>query len=368
MNSIPIRSSLPELVLNRLRQGIESGEWLDRLPSERDLSLALRVSRPTLRLALDQLKQERWIKVDGRRTVINRRRQGTKPASDTMLTRRIVFLSPVPLEDLPSTALLLYSELGQRLAPLGATIQIAVSPGMTRQKVESYLDGVVSRLKADAWVLFRAPKEVQRYFHNRPMPAVIFGNAHPGVEIPALKIDYAAALRHCLGKLKRLNHEIGHLALFLPETDLAGHFEVETEFLSHAGVDGETQILRHHEDGGNIHALLNRALRKQPPVSAVIVLRTSAAAMVHGLAAHRCGMSIPKDLSIVCLEDAAFMSSLVPQISRYHVDNSHVVQMVYSSLSRQLSSGIRQSWNQRPIVPEFIAGETVALSESHQNS
>jgi DNA-binding LacI/PurR family transcriptional regulator len=360
MNSIPIKSSLPELVLNRLRTGIESGEWQERLPSERDLSRTLQVSRPTLRLALDQLKQEEWIKVDGRCTVINTgKRKGTSP-SDSMRTRSIVFLSPVPLEELPSMALLLYSELGQRLAPLGATIQISVSPGMTRQKVDRYLDSVSNRLNVDAWVLFRSTKEVQRYFQERSMPAVIFGNAHQGIEIPALEVDYAAALRHCVTNLKRLRHDLRRVFLFLPESDLAGHHEVGAEFLRLTGKEGQQRILRHHEEGDNIEVLLGKALRAKPVISAAIVLRTSAAATMHGLAMHRFGKRIPKELSIVCMEDASFMHSLVPPISRYHVDNNRAVQMVFHSLSRQLSSGIRRAWKHQPIVPEFIVGGTLA--------
>ena len=360
IHTIPVKASLPELVLSRLRAGIEAGEWQERLPSERDLSRSLQVSRPTLRMAMEQLKQEGWITVEGRRTVIRKRKSAGKSPRDSMRTRNIVFLSPVPLEELPSMALLLYSDLGQKLAPLGATIQISVSPGMTRQKVDRYLDSLCVRLKADAWVLFRSTKEVQRYFEERSMPAVIFGNAHHGIEIPALKINYAAALRHSLTSLERLRHDLPRVYLFLPDSDLAGHREVEAEFLRLTGDAGQSRILRHHEDGENTGVLLERALRADPPVTAAIVLRTSTAASIHGLAMHRFGKVIPRELSIICMEDASFMPSLVPPISRYHVDNSRAVQMVFHELSRQLSSGIRRSWKHQPIVPEFIAGGTMA--------
>jgi len=76
MESIPSKPSLPDLVLRRVRAGIESGEWREQLPPERELSRKLRVSRPTLRLALDQLKQEGWLEVVGKRTVISSASKG----------------------------------------------------------------------------------------------------------------------------------------------------------------------------------------------------------------------------------------------------------------------------------------------------
>ncbi len=105
--------------------------------------------------------------------------------------------------------------------------------------------------------------------------------------------------------------------------------------------------------------LVGRALASRRPPTAFVILRSSVAATVHGLLPFRFGRRVPADVSVASLEDAPFMRHLVPTVARYHVDSGAVVQLVYSALGRQLSSGIREGWDHRPIIPEFVPGETM---------
>ncbi len=84
------------------------------------LSETLQVSRQTLRLAIAQLRNEGWLEVVGKRTLIQRRR--SRPKAEVMSTRRIIFLSPHSLESLTTLGLFVYGELSRKLSPLGATI------------------------------------------------------------------------------------------------------------------------------------------------------------------------------------------------------------------------------------------------------
>ena len=69
--------------------------------------------------------------------------------------------------------------------------------------------------------------------------------------------------------------------------------------------------------------------------------------------------ALPRDISLACLEDPPFVEHLVPQITRYHVDSSKVAQFIFTTLSRQLSSGIIKRWSHRPLIPETILGDTL---------
>ena len=151
MESLPRKQTLPELVIARLREGITEGEWEGALPAERALSEKLEVSRSTLRLAISQLKDEGWLTVVGKRTMIVKRRRRTG-RTGALKKRRIVFLSPSPLEQLPSMVLFVYGELIRRLGSLDASIQIETSPAFSHRKVEGYLDKLASGSRADAWV------------------------------------------------------------------------------------------------------------------------------------------------------------------------------------------------------------------------
>lgn len=354
MESIPRKQTLPELVISRLREGIQGGEWERALPAERALSEELEVSRSTLRLAISQLKDEGWLDVVGKRTVIIKRRRRTG-ANRTMKTRHIVFLSPTPLEQLPSLVLFVYGELSRRLRSLDASIQIETSPAFSHRRVEGYLDRLAIESRADAWVLHRSPPEVQRYFQSLATPAVLFGNAHKGISIPALNIDYAAALKHCMNALVRLGHSTDRIVLVVPATRLAGNLEIEAAFRAGAGAS----ILRYDEQSENVPQLLASALSRTRKPTAFIVLRTSTATKIHGLLQHQHSLSLPRDISLACLEDAPFMEHLVPQITRYHIDSSKIAQFIFTTLSRQLSSGIIKSWSHRPLIPELIPGGTL---------
>ena len=65
MPRIPQRSSLVAQVADSIREAIEAGKWSGELPGEHDLCVQLRVSRMTLRGALDSLESQRSIKRGG---------------------------------------------------------------------------------------------------------------------------------------------------------------------------------------------------------------------------------------------------------------------------------------------------------------
>jgi DNA-binding GntR family transcriptional regulator len=58
---IPKRASLVAQVAEILRQELREGKWRDALPSESSLCDQLKVSRNTLRSALETLRRERLI-------------------------------------------------------------------------------------------------------------------------------------------------------------------------------------------------------------------------------------------------------------------------------------------------------------------
>jgi len=261
---------------------------------------------------------------------------------------------------LPAHNLLVYTELSRKLSPLGATIQFENSPAFSHRRVAGYLDKLVTRSRADAFLLYRSPLRVQKHFQSRALPTVLFGNALEGVELPALRMDYPAALRHCISALLRLGHSRDRILLAIPEEPLAGNIELEEAFLREAGEASGKQILRHREDYEDVEPLLAGVFRRKWKPTAVIVLRTNAAARIHGMLQHRLGLSIPRDVSLACLEDAPFLAHLIPGIDRYRFDSAKIGQFVFTTLSRQLSSGIVSGWDHRPFVPESVVGETLA--------
>jgi DNA-binding transcriptional MocR family regulator len=92
-----------------LRQFLAEGEWQEQLPGERALALRIGVSRPTLHEALLQLEKEGAV------------RRRPKAAWQILATaqqaargpRKVIFLSPLRLEDVPVEALLMLMAVGR---------------------------------------------------------------------------------------------------------------------------------------------------------------------------------------------------------------------------------------------------------------
>lgn len=359
MNELPRKTNLPEVVLTWLRNEIQNGNFEEKLPSERTLCDRLQISRSTLRLAIAQLKKDGWIEVVNKRTLIRYSSSKTTDQNHLLTRKKIIFLSPVRLEEMTWMGLVLYGELGRHLAEAGASIQHVFKPSADQAKLKHRLDQFIRDSRSDAWVLYRTSYDTQKFFQENSIPAVLFGNAHKGIELPALTIDYPAALRHLLALLSRLNHRSDRILLVLPDSKLAGNIELKETFCKFLGPKASRQILLYREPTENTRQILDSALIREPRPTALITLRTRAAMEIHGLLTSHYGLSIPKDISLACLEDAPFMRHLVPQVSRYRIENSHVTKFVSSALIQILTSGISNPWGHRPLIPEFVKGESL---------
>ncbi|YCM46572.1 GntR family transcriptional regulator [Verrucomicrobiaceae bacterium 227] len=359
MDNLPRKHSLPEAVLKWLQGEIRSGNFESKLPSERTLCDRLHISRSTLRIAIAQLRKEGWIEVVNKRSLIRYTPSKDENKNHLLKRKKITFLSPVRLEEMTWMGLVLYSELGRHLADTGASIQHAFKPGAGQTKLRHRLDQFIRDSRSDAWILYRTSYDTQKFFQENAIPAVLFGNAHKGIHLPALTIDYPAALCHSLGALSRLKHDPKRILLILPDTKLAGNIELKETFYQSLGKQASRQILLYREATENTPQIIKNALVAIPRPTAIITLRTRAAIQIHGILGSLYGLAIPKDISLICLEDAPFMRHLVPQVSRYRVESAHVTRFVSSALNQLLSSGMSKPWGHRPLIPEYVKGESL---------
>lgn len=122
MQPIPQRVSLIAQTTEFLRDELRSGKWREHLPSERFLSDQLKISRPTLRLALARLRREGLIRVTpGKGSQVNpaRLRPSRKAAS-----RLVAVLSTEPLHKMAASEIFAFGEMRRHLHATGYSLEI----------------------------------------------------------------------------------------------------------------------------------------------------------------------------------------------------------------------------------------------------
>jgi len=360
----PLASSptLPERALEHLRNAIRSGRWRDSLPSERTLAEALRISRPTLRLALTRLKDEGLLRVEKRRTLICRpkTRAGKRAATAAGSEQKpVLLISPLAVEDMPASVLIACQELAARLAARGRSLRIIECRAFRSQKPERALTRLLrAESGAGGWILHRAPLAVQQFFQTAGVPCTLLGNPHPDIALPAVSLNFAAVARHAAAALRRLGHEPQKIAVVVSDSRLAGN-EAVLRGVAEALGTADFRTVRHDEDGANLTALTDRLLAAPACPTALIVHRPTAALTVASRAqsAHR--LRIPADLSLVCLEGSRSLAAFQPPLARYHHRYGPIGRSL-ADIIEALMSGIQRPGQQFHLLPQLIAGESLA--------
>ena len=123
--TIPRRLSLSAQAAAAIQKAVLENVWQEFLPSERRLCEMFKVSRPTIRTALQQLAQEGLIEIHhGRR---NRLLQVAPPVTQSQ-TRLVILISHQPISQMALTAYQGISEMRALLAEQGFTTETFMCP------------------------------------------------------------------------------------------------------------------------------------------------------------------------------------------------------------------------------------------------
>lgn len=358
MKRLPQRASLVAQTAELLRETIASGQWPHWLPGELELTRRLHVSRVTLRAALSELEREKLIRAgQGRRREIIRQR-ATRPVA--ALSRTVALLSPVPLHRLVTSTIFWIDELREHLTAAGWSLEVHESAAAYRRRPAHALEELAARLHPAGWILFRSTPEMQRWFSERALPAVIAGSRHPEVTLSSVDVDHFAICRHAAGRF--LAHGHAELAIVRPESKLAGDLESVAGF--HSGTGCEVPAAIHDGSIRSICAHLRRLFARSPHPTGLFVFQALHMLTVLGWLQRR-GLRVPDDVSVVCRDDDPFLEFVVPVPARYALNAA-----LFARKISRLATGLVAAGAIRPrdyrILPNFVAGETLAAaSKSH---
>ena len=338
-----------------LRQLLAAGEWNERLPGERALALRIGVSRPTLHQALLDLEVEGMLarrhKSAWRILVKNH-----KPLNSKKL---VVFISPIPLEELDHFTLHQYAVLTSHLADRGFETKSIHLPAVRTGRPEESLRKVSGQLRPSAWILHRCSPQAQRWFSQSGLAAVVMGSAPAKIRIRSVDVDYRAAARHAVNHLLRLGHAADRIAYLMPDERLPGHAEAVKGLQEATRQNkGEVRVVPTKDATQAICDKVSQLWKDPLRPTALILHRPLQTLSVLGQLTHL-GARVPEQVSLIVLDDNPVLTHVVPHPSRYHKDTELFAAQLRRSIEHATGHSTKGTWANR-IVPELIAGETLA--------
>jgi len=350
----PKRLSLVAQTAAILKEHVLSSSVGEQLPSERELSAQLGVSRMTLRGALERLTREGIVKGgQGRR----HRVAGARSKAPTA-TSNVVVLSPVPLYQVDPRVLFWIDELREALAKGDYKLDFIPRPGCYAAEPEHALAELAATLRPAVWLLYLSTHTMQSWFSARNLPAVISGSRYADVKLPSVDVDYRATCRHAVGCFVSKGHRC--LALLNPRSVAGGDSESELGFIEAGAAAGsETETIISHHDGtvGGLCSRLDSLLARKRPPTAFLVSRPAHALTALGHLVRR-GAKFPREAALIARDHDSFLEYAVPSVARYQADPILFAHKL-SRVVREIASGGDTRSRDLRIIPRLIAGETL---------
>ncbi len=343
------RESLARRALSVLEERLRSGEWVGVLPGERKLAEALQVSRMTLRQALEELERRGWV-TSGRG---RRRRILHKARPRPRMEHRVVFLSPVPVEELEPQLLLLIHHLTEALQKRGVALELEARPSCFSRRPDRALAALAHELAPTGWILFRGNQPAQEWFRREGGAFVTVGSTFvPGA--PSFSSEHLAVAGHAAAQFLRLGHQ--HGAIIAPRHETVALSD-EALARGFAQVGFSCRALFHDRTRRGILKTLDAALALRPRVSALFTIGGQySVTLLSGLLQR--GIRVPEELSLIAMGNDPAFPYLVPTPAHYEFSVAKAARLLFRLVCRVVLEGDR-SRSQIQLLPDFIAGESL---------
>lgn len=351
--------SIAAQVASSLRAEIESSAQ-GVLPSERELTRRLQVSRRTIRKALQFLRAEGLVKTANRRTHalagVGGRSGPTRPA-------QINLLLPEPIgQSRPFTALWI-NHLTELLHEGGCRLEIITGEKYYGTNSGQSLRNLTSAHPARCWILARSNLPLQQWFNDQEVPAIVAGSTYPGIDLPSVDSDHGALSRHAAAQFLRHGHT--RVALFLEKIRHAGDAETEQGFT--AGLAGSPRseppiISRVERTPEAVIRELKRLLAlRSPPTGFLLCNSFSYLTVISYLASL--GRRIPHDFSVISQDEGPFLAHVFPNPARYLTNPNKFAVALNRAIKRVLTGDLPADFKIR-IMPDFLAGGSVSTART----
>lgn len=351
----PHRAYIASQLVASLREAIVSGEWQDRLPSERTLAAMLRVSRATLRKALSRLEDEGLLAANpgnAQRCILKAEARAPHPEHLTVSIVRRPELAPAA--DLDRWQHRLQLRLTQQGIASNVLFLGNRQLHSKRLSPHNWTTGRTRRF----WVLVGSTPEMQRWFaQHAPEQTLVVGTSWPGTGLPFIDRDYRSVGRHAAGFFLGRGHR--RVALLGLKQPVIGDCETEAGFREVIQANAEARGLISCHDGSkqDLYRQLERLLTRREPPTALFMYKASLslAAIVRLL---QRGIQIPERLSLITRDENPAWESLPFDLAHYFIRPDQIVNHVIARINEHLEAPSQALPSVR-ILSQFHAGDTV---------
>jgi DNA-binding LacI/PurR family transcriptional regulator len=354
---IPKRFSLSAQAAVSIAKAIDAGTWEGFLPSERRLCELYQISRPTIRTALHLLAKEGRIEIHQ-----GRRNRLLTPTGETnrRQNRLVGLITHEPVAHMPLSSYQRISEMRSSLAEQGFATEILVCPPQSAWTQRRKIEDFVRQNRVFCCVLLSVSKELQSWFCEHSVPALVLGSCHPDIKLPSLDVDYRSVCRHAAGVFLGKGHR--RLALIVPNSDVAGDLASEEGFREAveqrpASDDARAYIVRHNGTAQNISMKLDALFNSsQAPTALLVAKPQHVFIVIIYLLKH--GLAVPDTVSFMARDYDHIFETVMPPIAHYQFGDESFFHRLSRLMLQMVSQGFL-SPEPNLIFPKYVAGGTV---------
>jgi hypothetical protein len=342
--------STVEQLADYLRDEILNGGLGDGMPGVKHLVRHLGVGTQTAVAALGILKLEGLLEGHG-----ERRRSRIVAADSGKRTGLRINLLLYEQSDAHDEHTL---KLQRRLEERGHQVGFA---GKTLTELRFDVNRVarlVEKTGGDVWVVRAGPRPVLEWFAERPMPAFAMFGRQTHLPMASLATLKSPAIAEALQRLVGLGHQ--RIVLLVREDrrkPTPGLFERRfLEELERLGIEtGSYNLPDWEDDSEGFHRCLDSLFRHTPPtalISGEPALFFAAQQYLLGR-----GLVVPRDVSLVSLDDHPAFEWFKPEVSHIHTDTRRWVPRVVQWADNVAKGG--EDRRETLIRAQFIVGGTI---------
>ena len=357
---IPTRVDLATQVADVIRKTIRHGIWSKDIPSERRLSELLKVSRPTIRVALHMLAKDGLLEIKPR---TRKRLLGGRVHTAAPPKKTVGIITPAQITRLSQSNYMHISDLIAHLSESGFAVEIFVCKPTGRFSHSEQLASFLRANRVVCCLLLSVNESVQSWFSTRSFPALVLGSCYKTIRLPSVDVNLRASCRHAAGLF--LHHGHRRLALILPDSKLAGDQASELGFreaveLHNATPKDEARItiIRHNDTAPGVTAKL-KVLFQSPDAPTALLVAKPWPTFTTIIFLLKRGLAVPESVSVIARDQDLLYETIDPPISHYRFQHSSFTQRASHLVLKMLRRGVFPAAPSL-ILPEYFQGGTVA--------